>query len=391
MEAPRPPRPPENGGPATRLAPVGALDVRAKAEELAALLEAHRGERHLVVLQDFPDPDAIASALAYQEMVRAFAIDTTVAHEGLVSHPENRALVNLLEIELHTNLTDAELAAHQAAVFLDNQGTTSRLTTRVRQLGMPVLVVIDHHEPQHVLEPVFADLRPVGATATILAEYLRSERFLRLDRLVPAHVRVATALLHGLHSETGHFVRASPPEYEAAAFLSRFADPEVLERILGVRRSHGTMDVIQIALARRLLRGGFSLAGVGYVRWEDRDAIPQAADFLLTEENVHTAVVWGIVEDGDGREVVAGSLRTTSDVLGVDAFLKRALGRDATGRAYGGGRYRSGGFEIDVGFLADPEAAPEEREAKWALYDRLLRRRLLRAAGLDDEDHAMAS
>jgi hypothetical protein len=39
---------------------------QSKAEELAALLEAHRGEPHIVVLQSFPDPDAISSALAHQ-------------------------------------------------------------------------------------------------------------------------------------------------------------------------------------------------------------------------------------------------------------------------------------------------------------------------------------
>ena len=30
-----------------------------------ALLNAHRGERHIVALQDYPDPDAISAALAY--------------------------------------------------------------------------------------------------------------------------------------------------------------------------------------------------------------------------------------------------------------------------------------------------------------------------------------
>ena len=36
------------------------------------------------------------------------------------------------------------------------------------------------------------------------------------------------------------------------------------------------------------------MAGIGYLRWTDRDAIPQAAEFILNEENVHTAVVFGI-------------------------------------------------------------------------------------------------
>ena len=40
------------------------------------------------------------------------------------------------------------------------------------------------------------------------------------------------------------------------------------------------MDVIRIALTDRLVGGGYSIAGVGYLRQADRDAIPQATDFL---------------------------------------------------------------------------------------------------------------
>jgi hypothetical protein len=34
--------------------------------ETAGVLEAHHGERHVVVFQNFPDPDAIFSASAHQ-------------------------------------------------------------------------------------------------------------------------------------------------------------------------------------------------------------------------------------------------------------------------------------------------------------------------------------
>src|SRR5690606_39946087 len=83
------------------------------------------------------------------------------------------------------------------------------------------------------------------------------------------------------------FIRAGPDELLAAAYLTQYVDTRLLETILRVQRSHGTMEVIRVALTDRLLRGGFSLAGVGYLRAADRDAIPQATDFLLTEENVH--------------------------------------------------------------------------------------------------------
>ena len=253
---------------------------------LRELLQQRRGERHLVAIQDFPDPDALSSAFTYREIARGFGIESDILHEGLISHPENLALVNLLELEVIRYTEGMPLGVYDAAVFVDNQGTTTRLAPRV----------------------------------------------------------------------------------------------------LCVQKSRGTMDTIRTALDRRLLRGGFSLAGVGYVRWSDRDAIPQAADFLLTEENVQTAVVYGILRDDGGREIVSGSLRTGNATLGVDGFLKRALGTDARGRPYGGGRSRAGGFEIDLGFLAGGGAEERAlREQKWALFDRQIRRKLFHAAGLETD------
>ena len=151
------------------------------------------------------------------------------------------------------------------------------------------------------------------------------------------------------------------------------------------------MEVIQAALGRRIIRGGLCIAGVGFVRWKDRDAIPQAADFLLKEENVHTAIVFGIVTGRDEKESIIGSLRTSNPTLGVDSVLKQALGRSPNGGYYGGGRARAGGFEVDLGFLAGGSAEVEEREAKWELYERQIRRKLFEAAGLEkakNEDSA---
>lgn len=357
------------------------------AEALRALLEERRGERHAVALQDYPDPDAISSAMAYREIASLFDIETDVLYAGLISHPENLALVNLLEIEMISYNEAVPLERYDAAVFIDNQGTTTRLTSRLRAAGVPTLAVIDHHDPQEPLDAVFTDIRPVGAAATIVTEYLASGVFLALDHSSQQHVNLSTALMHGLHSETNGFVRAGKAEMQAAAYLSDILDHELLERVLCVQKSRGTMDVIQIALARRVIRGGLSISGAGYVRWGDRDAIPQAADFLLTEENVRTAIVYGIITDESNHERVSGSLRTNDATMQVDAYLKKALGKDPAGRPYGGGRSRAGGFEMDLGFLSGTVEATD-RDAKWALFDRQIRRKLLHASGLEDGDAA---
>jgi nanoRNase/pAp phosphatase (c-di-AMP/oligoRNAs hydrolase) len=358
-------------------------ELRARA--FAQFLARHKGERHITVLQDFPDPDAISSALAYRVLAEKFDIDVDIVYEGRISHQENMALVQSLDIELTRFTEGLPLDRYHGAVFIDNQGTTSRLTDRLAEAGVKTLAVIDHHAPQGVLTPEFSDVRPVGAAATILTDYIRSGEILTLDAEATGHLQLATALMHALRTETDGFIRAGAEEYAAGAFLSHHHDTRLLETILKMQRSRGTMDVIRIALTDRVVIEGFSIAGVGYLRHADRDAIPQATDFLLSEENVHTAIVYGILLGEGEREVVTGSMRTGKLTLDIDQYLKSALGSDGRGRFYGGGRSRAGGFEIPVGFL-EGQQDQEQMQLKWEAFDQQIRARLLRTAGLTDDD-----
>jgi len=362
-------------GAAEPTGPVVHFGEPARARAFAEFLHRHRDEDHLVALQDFPDPDAIAAGLAYRTLAAEYGITVDMVYEGRISHQENLALVHVLALD-----------RYDGAVYIDNQGTTTRLADRLSKAGVAPLAIVDHHAPQDLIQPEFSDIRPVGAAATIFTDYLKSGEILSLDAEKEAHVGLATALMHALRSETNSFIRAGPEEFAAAAYLSRFQDPQLVEKILHVQRSRGTMEVIRIALTDRLVRGGFSIAGVGYLRTADRDAIPQATDFLLTEENVSTAIVYGILTGEGEREVVVGSVRTSRLTLDVDHFLKSALGSDARGRYYGGGRSRAGGFEIPVGFLEGANDT-DQMKLKWDAFNQQIRNKLLKAAGLDtDED-----
>jgi nanoRNase/pAp phosphatase (c-di-AMP/oligoRNAs hydrolase) len=357
-------------------------DLRARA--FAQFLARHKGERHLAALQDFPDPDAISSALAYRALAARYDIDVDIVYEGRISHQENMALVQSLDIDLTRFAEGLPLDVYDGAVFIDNQGTTTRLTDRLTQANIPTLAIIDHHAPQGLLTPEYSDVRAVGAAATIMTDYIRSGEIVKFEEENDAHMQLATALMHALRTETLGFIRAGAEEYAAGAFLSKYQDARLLESILRVQRSRGTMEVIQIALTDRVVLEGFSIAGVGYLRHADRDAIPQATDFLLSEENVHTAIVYGILVGEGEREVVTGSMRTSKLTLDIDQYLKSALGSDGRGRYYGGGRARAGGFEIPVGFL-EGQLDNEQMRLKWEAFDQQIRGRLLRAAGIHDE------
>jgi nanoRNase/pAp phosphatase (c-di-AMP/oligoRNAs hydrolase) len=357
--------------------------IHQKHEELRDVLYSRQHERHLILLQDFPDPDALSSAWAYLLIAQQYDIKCDIIYGGTLSHQENIALVKLTGLPAQRwglpTLKNKDLSSYQGFVLIDNQGTTSQLLSIVQQAKIPLVAVIDHHSLQGELKSDFMDVRPsVRATATIFTQYLQSG-LLTLDHSISQHVKCATALMHGLRSDTNRLMQAQEEDFMAAAYLSKFCDAQLLNAVLQANRSKPVMDVIERSLKNRVVKNNFSIAGVGYIRYDDRDAIPQAADFLATEENVHTAVVYGIVHDEDEElEVVIGSLRTTKLTLDPDEFIKEAFGQDSSGRFFGGGRTSAGGFEIPMGFLSGGNENSAYAKTKWEVFDSQIKQKLLR-------------
>ena len=104
------------------------------------------------------------------------------------------------------------------------------------------------------------------------------------------------ALLYGIRADTKQFRRnVSPSDLEYAAFLLRYSDADLLEKIMSPQYSHETMDIIGAAIRNRKTRNGYLFSNVGYVR--NRDALPQAADLLINLEGISTALVYGITDE----------------------------------------------------------------------------------------------
>ncbi|MGK7918855.1 MAG: bifunctional oligoribonuclease/PAP phosphatase NrnA [Trichodesmium sp.] len=353
-----------------------------KVDALKKNLEQNSDTIQLIILQDFPDPDALSGAWAYTLIAEQYNIQCDIVYAGTVSHQENITLIKLTNLPIKKWTLETaqkkDLSIYQGCVFIDNQGTTSQLTSLVLKT-IPVKVIIDHHSLQDNLKSEFVDIRPSAkATATILTQYIQAG-LLEFDSNIPEHIKCATALMHGIRSDTNHLRQATDEDFLAAAFLSRFYDASLLDAVLQSSRSQRVMDIIERALSHRYTNNNFSISGVGYLRALDRDAIPQAADFLLTEENVHTAVVYGIVQDTEKElEIVTGSLRTNKITLDLDEFIKEAFGTDAHGNFFGGGRSQAGGFEIPVGFLSGFNYNDDYCQKKWDIFNLQVKQKLLK-------------
>ena len=199
-------------------------------------MEKHQDEKHLVVLHPYPDPDAIALAFAHQQISARHNIQADIIYCGKISHIQNLALVKLLGIELKAFKSGIDLHQYQGAIFVDHQGTAvDEILQILQQAGVPLLLVVDHHEEQKVPKPCFCDLRKVGATSTIYARYLQQIPY-RPAKGDKDQMALATALLHGILTDTAGFMRAGREDFQAAAYLSQFRDSDLLERIMNQAR-----------------------------------------------------------------------------------------------------------------------------------------------------------
>jgi nanoRNase/pAp phosphatase (c-di-AMP/oligoRNAs hydrolase) len=303
------------------------------------------GQPLVVLLQGHPDPDSIGSAWAHARICRSLGVQATIAHVLPVSHRENRALVKLLGIPMVQVASAADLARF---AFLSLVDTCVADPGFALPATLSTLTVVDHHRVIPPPDAAFVDVRPTyGSTSSIYAEYLK-HGLAPLSDSNREDAKIATALLFGIQTDSDDYALATVHDFEAAAYLREHADMPTLRAIGRRTVSAAAMDVLTRALAKLVVVRDFALAGVGRVAIGNRDTIAQAADYLITREDIDTVVVFGLVGDR-----IDGSLRTHSASVDPATFLETAFGVSPSGVPYGGGRADKGGFQIPLGYWGE--------------------------------------
>lgn len=284
-----------------------------------------------VFTHDNPDPDAIASGIALAAVAERFDVDVDVCYYGDISHQENRAFVNLLDLGLR-NLDPGEAVDydHYALVDHSGPGVNDQLPTDTE-----VDIVIDHHPPKGTVAADFVDVRSgVGATSTQLVDYIRGYD-------VAIDTAIATALLYGIRVDTRDFAHEiTTADFEAAAYLLPKADIEVLSRIESPSVSPDTLEIVARAIRNRTVRGRVLTSCAG--RIQNRDALAQAADRLLNMETVGVTAVYGYRD---------GTIYLSARSRGVELDLGTAL-REAFGDiGSAGGHTNMAGAQIPMGLF----------------------------------------
>ena len=325
-----------------------------------------RSDRFLSGLQDAPrvtfvshvqpDPDSLGSMLGLAHLVETrLGLATRITRDGLINRAENRAMVELLHLDL-VPVEDVTFEPGEAVVMVDSQPNTGRHSF----CEVPLYAVIDHHTTPGDLDDVpFVDVRPpLGATCTLATRYL-------IEQDVPIPSRVATALLYGIETEVSGYPReATPMDDGALHFLFPLADRDVLARIRNARLPHSHFEVLLQALQSSFIYDRLIISWVNHLPQPEQAA--EVVDFMVRFEQVDWALCGGVCGD---RLIL--SLRTSLHGVQAGELLRKVVGE--LGKA-GGHDRRAGGF---VRLPNDSEAAVVEAQAE-------IRRRILKAFKCED-------
>jgi nanoRNase/pAp phosphatase (c-di-AMP/oligoRNAs hydrolase) len=258
------------------------------ASRLAKLSSVLDGAKSMVIiLQNNPDPDAIAAAAGLREIANErHGIACSVAHAGAVGRAENQALVRYLSLNTR-ELEDLELDRFDRLGMVDAQPGAGNVNfdPEVR-----LDIVIDHHPIRRETRSArFTDVRSrYGATSTILYEYLREAG---LEIPTP----IATALVYGIRSDTQDLGRESTrADVEAFLDLYPHANARVLGRIVSAPLPRSYFSKLRVAIDNATIHGDRIVSYLG--RLDSQEMVAEAADLLLRVEDMRWSMCLGAVD-----------------------------------------------------------------------------------------------
>jgi nanoRNase/pAp phosphatase (c-di-AMP/oligoRNAs hydrolase) len=304
-----------------------------------------------------PDPDSLGSMMGLAHLVEV-CLDkpTRLTRDGLISRAENRAMVDLLDIEL-TPIEDVDWVEGESLVMVDSQPNTGRHSLAPYA---PIYAVIDHHDTPGDLEGIpFVDVRrSLGATCSLVTSYL-------MEQNIAIPPRLATGLLYGIETELSGYPReASPLDDSALLYLYPLADKDLLARIRNARLPQSHFECILQALQSSFIYDRLIISWVNELPQPELAA--EVVDFTIRFEEIDWAVCAGVFED----QLVL-SVRAAAEDAKAGEMLKHVVGK--LGRA-GGHDRRAGGT---IPLTSTSANAIEQLQGA-------LRRKLLKALHIDE-------
>jgi nanoRNase/pAp phosphatase (c-di-AMP/oligoRNAs hydrolase) len=296
-----------------------------KLEQIKEVFKDHK--TMLIAIQDNPDPDAIASAVALRKLANTLSnIQCSIAHGGTVGRAENLVLVKYLDLNLRP-IDQLDMTQFELFAMVDTQPGTGNNSLPVE---IEPDIVIDHHKCcERTRHCRFTDIRnKYGAAATILYEYL-----IQADIRIEAPL--ATALLYAIRSDTQDLGRdTTKADTESFIRLYPLANKRMLSQIQRGRVGRDYYQMLADALKNAYICSNAVVTDLGHI--ENPDMIAEVADMLLRDDSTNWVMVYGYFQ-----QKMLISLRTEAEDGRADKVIRRIVARKGSGGghpSYAGGQ-----------------------------------------------------
>ena len=326
--------------------------------KLQKLTEILTGKAYLlIVIQDNPDPDCIAAAVAMRKLANSLAnMQCSIACGGTVGRGENRALVKYLGLNLRA-CGEIEYDKFDLVAVVDTQPATGN--NSLPEQIVPD-IVIDHHPIRRQTRTVaLPDLRSgYGSASTIFVEYL-------IEAGITPETPLATALLYGIRSDTQDLGReASRFDIEAIEFLYPFANKRMLGIIQRGKVPRVYYQMLADALKNARVQRPAVVTELGEI--DNPDMIAEVADLLLREDETTWTMCTGFWNDK-----LLISIRTSEESNLAEKVIRKMVARRGTG----GGHLTYAGGQIPL-----KQGTKAERQK----LEKLMQQRFLKAVGANN-------
>ena len=290
-------------------------------------LKLQPGAKVAIVTHDTPDPDAIGAALACQWLFRRkFQVESTIFCKGSVSHPQNKTVVNLLNIDLR-KLGEDDLSSYALRIVVDATPATWSRTGESGKIAFDAY--FDHHPKATVPQKWsgHADYRHAGSACAIMRSVMR-ELGMEFDADNEDDQIVATAMVVGIRTDTEEMSVDDTSEIDllALAELHPFVTQKILRQIIRYPVPKLWYELRRKAEEEAASEGSALVTGLGFFTQESRDALAWVADDLERRDGVDTCVAFGIIEDR-----IVGVVRCSNPTLELNDFVRRVFGEDSVG------------------------------------------------------------
>lgn len=316
-----------------------------------------------------PDPDAIGSMMGFQWLLYKNEIESDLFFCGEFAHPQNQAMVNLLDPGL-IRVVNYDSEIYDLNVLVDTVPNHAGLGDKTCSFDL----VIDHHK--ETVDPdfkgLFVNLKAGSASGTVCA--LLFKLGLEFEPDVETDSRVATALMVGIATDTDNLMSADSSEYEFAAWAKLFPYRNIaaMAKIISWERPKLWVDIEAEAAKSSQTVEGIAVVGLGIIPKKHRDIIADMASQMIQWENVSTAVAFAVV---DGNRI-EGSVRSKNASINVSLTCQE-LGQERSGS--GGGKLGKGAYSYDLaGASISDDDDDETKQKTWDLFNDKEKKRIFR-------------